>query len=135
MTTRIVDGVTRYAAAVVTPQATAVTAPARLDLPAYQGDDLFLTLTFTDPDDAPLDLTGWVFRSQIRTAVADEQPIVTAEFTATVTANVVVLHLTGAETTDLTPPSMVYDVQSVDSDGRITTWVRGSVPVTQEVTR
>lgn len=118
-----------------TPFAGTPTAPATLDLNVYQGDDKFLFLTFLDGDGLPEDLTGWAFRAQVRSAVADSQPTVAADFGITVDENVVTCHLTGEQTTGFDPPAMVYDVEGTDPAGRVTTWVKGRIIVDQEVTR
>lgn len=106
-------------------------APTVVDLKLYRGDDAYLAVTVTDEAGQPADLSGATARSQIRaswTATA-----VLAEFTATITGNVVYLLLGAADTLTLPSPA-VWDLQ-LDTPSGVKTIVGGQVRVTGEVTR
>ena len=112
------------------PPATITAQPATINLVIYQGDDFYLDLTVTDAVGAAADLTGATASAQVRlTAGAIDPPAAT--FTATITTNVIHLHLPTTESTKL-HSSAVWDCQIATPD--ITTLAAGTVTVTAQVT-
>ena len=112
-------------------QQTAGALPTQVDLILYSGDDFFLDVTVSNPDNSPADLTGAVILAQIRTNEASPTPL--AAFASTVASNVIHLHLPGASTETSTGVAM-WDLQ-MTKGGAVTTLVRGSVSITADVTR
>ena len=113
------------------PTAVVVSAlPTPIDLALYAGDDFRLDLNVADCYGQPADLTGLVATATIRTTRADTD--VLAEFTATIEANVVHLHLAGADTATLPTPA-VWDAQLAGAD--VTTLATGTIVTVAEVTR
>lgn len=112
--------------------ATAIDArPTTTDLYLYAGDDLKLTITVTDDQGAPFDLTGYTCEAQIR-ATADAPTSI--DFTTTVVANTIELALTSA-VTETAPAKAVWDCQVTSATGTVTTLTGGKVTVTAGVTR
>ena len=108
---------------------------ARADLSLYQGDTYKATVTVTNEDGSPADLTGYSAEAQLRTDVADKAPTVVADMTAAIRApNFVDLSLASSITDSLTG-RYAWDLQLVSGTGEITTVLAGKVLVTQEVTR
>jgi hypothetical protein len=108
--------------------------PATVNLALYQGDDMYLDLTVTDPDGSAADLTGATPKAEIRTAPSSD--VVAAEFVITgVSANTIHLHLPHAASAALGAGEMAWDCQLTRSSGDITTLAAGRVSVTGEVTR
>jgi len=108
--------------------------PDRADLQIYQGDDYAATVTVSNPDGTPADLSACTPRAQIREDVADEAPTVIVEIAATIAGSDVNLFIPHTDTT-LLAGGYVWDLQLTDGDGLITTVVAGKVRATQEVTR
>lgn len=108
------------------------------DIHVYRGDDLTVEFAFAEPAPnawtigAPIDLTGWAFTAQWRSAPDAEDPV---NFTTTVSAltGVVTIRLTEAQTAALSGDGW-FDLQGV-KDGETRTWVRGRALLTKDVTR
>ena len=93
--------------AVVPTTPAAVTGPYRLsvlpttiDLTIYRGDDFSFSLTLTNADDTPADLTGAAFTADIRKSSLSTAAA--GAFTVSVATNVVTLALSAAATAQLT---------------------------------
>src|SRR6516164_3981777 len=69
--------------------------PAAINISAYRGDDLSFTLTVTDTNNNPVDVTGWTILSQIRSKPDAADPPMAA-FATTVATSVITLTLTSA---------------------------------------
>jgi len=88
-----------------------------------------------------MNLTGWVFRAQVRPKNADTDAgaAALASFTCTIvsppTGGVVRLHLPKAQSALLAMPLAAWDFEGEDPGGTLTTWLAGAVNITQEVTR
>jgi len=107
------------------------TLPLAVDLVLYRGDDFYLDVAVTDDAGQPFTLAGYTPAAQVR-QTTDAAEIV-ATFVATVSTNVVHLHLTAAVAVGLTDG--VWDVQVTSAAGEVTTLAFGAVRVTHDVTR
>lgn len=107
--------------------------PVEQDLELYQGDDFPLAVTVNNPDGSPANLTGATALAQIRATASLTSPVL-ATFTATISGNVISLHLTSAMSTNL-PPSCVYDCQMTDVSANVTTLIAGKITVTPQVSQ
>lgn len=106
--------------------------PQVLDLVLYAGDGTSFSLTVTDPDAVPVNLTGTMI-AQIRVEREAEDPP-SAEFTIDLTdaaTGVAVLELTGVETHALITTAEkfvgVWDVQWTPDGGEPITLCQGKV--------
>jgi hypothetical protein len=103
-----------------------------LDLQIRQGMDVENTLTLTNPDGTPLDLTGCTLTAKMRrtptsTAVVFDTAITDA-------ANGVArLDLTAEQTADLAPPAWSWDLKLTDAAGKVRPLAYGHVVVVLEV--
>jgi hypothetical protein len=106
--------------------------PVQVNLLFYQGDDFYLRINVTDKLGAPIDLTAYTPKAQIRSSPGSG--VIQATFTASIVApNGVMLHLPSAQSV-LVASAAAWDVQITDSAGVITTIAYGSVSCTREVT-
>lgn len=107
--------------------------PLNVDLLGYQGDDLYLDVAVTDPDDgSPVDLTGHTAESQIRSTPPSTE--IMAAFDATIAGNIIHLHLPADQSSTVSPPA-AWDVQTTDTNGIVRTYAYGLVRMQQQVTR
>jgi hypothetical protein len=104
--------------------------PQVVNLILVQGDDFYLDLVVTNADGSAADLSTATASAQIRKSATD--PTIAAAFTASITTNVVHLHLPHAASAPLSS-SAVWDCQITTPD--ITTIAAGTVTVELEVTR
>jgi hypothetical protein len=113
--------------------------PGNASLSIYQGDDWTLLATFTSGG-SPVNLTGMTFAAEIRAGTADSAPsplaTITCAIVAPATDGKLLLSLSHDETLPLVPdPALLWDLQAQDSLGKVTTYLRGSVTITPEITR
>jgi hypothetical protein len=110
-----------------------VVLPTPINLTFYQGDDFYLDLTVTDPNNNPVDCTNAQPISQIRPAPDD--PNTLANLTVTVDAtthNLLHLHVAAADSAML-PLNSAWDIQL--SSPSITTIAAGTVTCNPQVTQ
>jgi hypothetical protein len=110
-----------------------VVLPTPINLTFYQGDDFYLDLTVTDPNNNPVDCTNAAPMSQIRPAPDD--PNTLAVLTVTVDAtthNLLHLHVAAADSAYL-PQHAAWDIQL--SSPSITTIAAGTVTCNPQVTQ
>lgn len=101
------------------------------DVRMTQGDSFVEELTFEDGESGAIDLTGYVFRSQLR-RTADNGLV--AEFAIVKAGSVVTRTLSPSVTAGL-DGTYVHDVQWTDPEGRIRTLLSGNFDIEAEVTR
>jgi len=101
------------------------------DVRIVQGDDFIEPITLEDGESEAINLSGYTFKSQLRRS-ADNGLV--AEFSISVSGNVVTRSLTSAVTTDL-DGVYVHDFQWRNPQGRIRTLLAGQFEVVPEVTR
>jgi hypothetical protein len=99
-----------------------------------QGTTFSTTITLTDDNGDPIDLTDYTGRSQMRKHYTSSNSV---SFTVSLggTNGVVSLGLTSTQTANLTPGRYVYDVEVVSSANVVSRIVEGIVTITPEVTR
>ena len=121
-----------------------------LTVVAKQGTTWVLTLTLTNADNSPVDLTGYSARGQIRPSYTS--PTVVASFTTSITDNVVTCLVPASITANVpayktsiaikTPPKWeevqgcyVFDIEIYNTDGYVERVAEGVWYVDPEVTR
>ena len=106
------------------------------DLSMQQGDHFEVTLRAKESVDAEVgvDLTGLVFRSQMRTEPGGAVLVEFAVDHSRLAEGYVTLTATGEQTAQVARPG-VYDVEYTDPDGRVWTILRGNISLTLEVTK
>lgn len=112
----------------------------KLDLLIEQGATFKQSLIVNDGSGAPLNLTGFTARMQIRASVeaADSLIELTTEnsrITLTPAQGRVDLLISATDTAGLTFESAVYDLEIVNAGGEVTRLVQGKVKLSREVTR
>ena len=111
--------------------------PGKLDLEMFQGATFTYQLTWSF-DGAPVDLTGFMARMQVRPTVRSD--VVELEFvdgdgiTLGGETGVIQLFADDAATESATPGRYVYDLE-LDSGSEVTRLVEGSFLISPEVTR
>ena len=109
--------------------------PATFYLGVYQGDtyNLPTTLTYSDTNATPIDITGWTFSSEIRPYAGS--PDLIGSFTVTVVdaaAGKINLSLSPAQTLAL-PHNCAYDVTATKPDSTVETILYGRIAVVKQV--
>ena len=105
--------------------------PAQLPLDIYRGDSYPLRLQFWDSNNAAVDLTGVVAKSQIRDRPAGTSII---DMTCVITLpNTIDVYLAATDSQNL-PAQGVWDLQLTYPSGDVRTPVAGPVMVTPDVT-
>ncbi len=118
------------------------------DINVKQGSTYKIVLTLTDPDENPLDLTGYTFEGQVRTSTSD--PTIQAPFTFEIltqtglTLGQVVCTLTATATRGIKLPEndgssrkltkMIYDIEGTNGD-EVVRWLQGAAIISPEVTK
>lgn len=106
--------------------------PPNLEWRVYKGDSAQMTLIVKDENDELVDLSGWVFRGQIRKSPKDEQP----EFTMTVTGTSTGIISIIIEDTTTLYPQMYFDIEGTYMEnGIVKTFVKGQILAEEDVTR
>jgi hypothetical protein len=107
--------------------------PAGVDLVMYAGDDFWVNIKVSDSTGAPVDLTPYTARAQIRSA--PRSAVVLGEFEITKPdTSTLKLYLPGAISKAL-PGLCAWDVQISDATDVVMTLAAGSLWVAPEVTR
>ena len=98
-----------------------------------QGTTFSTTISLTDDDDVPIDLTGYTGRSKLKKHYTSSN---SHAFTISLggTSGVVVLSLSANQTSNVVPGRYVYDVELIDSSNVVSRIVEGIITVTPEVT-
>jgi hypothetical protein len=111
-----------------------------LDLFIEQGSTFSYTLTLTDNVGAPLDLTGYTARMQIRQAVQAPNALISlttenGRISITPLTGVIELSIEAEATATLNFQNGVYDLEIESAGGIVTRIVQGAVTLSREVTR
>lgn len=104
-----------------------------------RGDDWTVKLVVRDADNVVIDITGYTYWLTLKSDVAEADPG-DAQVSVTPPAQdavqgTVYLTIPRAQTDLLTPGTYKYDVQQVDTTGRVTTLLIGKVRVVADITR
>jgi hypothetical protein len=99
-----------------------------------QGTTFSTSISLTDENGDPIDLTGFTGRSQLRKHYTSSN---SQSFTVSLNSSegTVGLTLTANQTSNLVPGRYVYDVEVVSAANVVSRIVEGIVTVTPEVTR
>lgn len=97
-----------------------------------QGSTYSVSISISNSDGDPLNITGYSSRAQLRKHYTSSNAVT---FQTSLSTGEVGLSLTSAQTALLTPGRYVYDVELIDSSNNVTRIVEGIVTVTPEVTR
>jgi hypothetical protein len=111
-----------------------------LDLFVEQGSTFNYTLTLTDNVGAPIDLTGYKARMQMRRAVQAQGSLITlttenGRIAITPLTGVIVLTIEAEATAQLNFQTAVYDLEIESAGGIVTRIIQGKVTLSPEVTR
>jgi len=111
------------------PPVTVSAIPVTINLVLYQGDDFYMDLTVKNSDGSNADLTGQTAQAQIRSSPGATD--ITATFIATISSNIVHLHLAHAEAAKVVGQG-AWDCQlvGVNTTTIAAGWVQGSAEVT-----
>lgn len=110
------------------------------DIAVYTGADYQQELVYSDPDDVPINLTGYTAQMQVRPSVAAADVIadLTTENGGITIAGVlgkITLALTNTQTAALTPGQYVYDIKLISGSGFESILLSGNFIVVEAVTR
>lgn len=107
----------------------------RVNIITRRGDTFRLEITFNDQLDAPLDLTGYVWKMDVRED-AEAPATILNDTDFTYSANESGMLTIGANATTMAGVVggiYVYDLQSTNA-GAVKTWLRGTFRVNEDVT-
>jgi hypothetical protein len=107
--------------------------PARRDLDVYRGDTWTHEIRFVDALENPVDVSAWVFASQVRRSWKGDI-VVPYSVDASAAAAGVVVFFVGAPDTELDPGSYRYDVERTQG-GVVETVLKGRLVVTGDITQ
>jgi hypothetical protein len=105
-----------------------------------QGADFRLQLTWREPDQTPINVSGFSAKMQVRTAKGAS----TAAATLSTSSGTIVLGgvngtilltMPASETGSLVPGAYIYDIELTDPSGVVTRLMQGSFTVDQQVTQ
>ena len=109
------------------------------DITCEQGATFNLVLTWRNPDQSPVDLTGYIGKMQVRASKADASAVLTLEtgsgITLGGTSGTVTLNASATATGALDAGTYVYDLELTSSGGNVTRLVEGAFTVSGQVTR
>jgi hypothetical protein len=106
----------------------AATLPAYINLGAYHGDSWAQTFRLLTAPDTPVDLTGATVQSWVINGDGTSTPL---QVTVGPDPGTITLELPVA---GLPVAAYRYDVEVTDALAAVTTWIRGSLTVQQDVT-
>lgn len=111
----------------------------RRHLTIPQGDTYRYLLTINGSDDLPIDLSGYTARCQFRATVASLTTLLDCSTSDYITlggsAGTLLLSIPDTVTEAWTFTTAVYDIEIIDSAGKVKRVVQGTVTVDPEVTR
>ena len=109
-------------------------------LTILKGATFWQRLVWKDSDGAPVDLTGYSARMQVRKTISTEAVVVelstsNGSISLQGVTGAIELHLRAAQTSALTGKAGVYDLELESADGTVTRLLYGDVTLSPEVTR
>ena len=114
--------------------------PGNYDITVYQGTTFSQVFTWKDQNDALINLTGYTARMMARTSVDAASPFITLTnanggIALGGAAGTITLSMSDADTSALALAKGVYDLEVVDTLGKVTRLLQGNLFVSAEVTR
>lgn len=100
-----------------------------------QGCTFATSVTVTDQEGAPIDLTGFTGQGQLRKHYSSATPAANLTIQITPFEGLVSLSLTANQTANVVAGRYVYDVELTDTYGVVSRIVEGIATVTPQVTR
>lgn len=114
---------------------------AKDNITVYQGSDYRRALEFKNESAVLMDLTGYVFRGQVRAEYSSASPVFSFSFTLrnqTTSPGLVDMLLSAADTAAVSIAkitSYIYDIEMVTASGDVKRIVEGKLNLHPEVTR
>ena len=109
------------------------------DILCEQGATFNLVLTWRNPDQSPIDVTGYTAKMQVRVSKSDSTAVLTLQtgsgITLGGTAGTITLNASATATNSLDAGTFVYDLELTSSNGTVTRLIEGSFTVSGQVTR
>lgn len=115
-------------------------AAATYDFEIEQGSTLLKPIVWKDSTGAPVNLTGYTAKMQIRQSVAStdvllEMSTVNGKISITPLTGTITLIFSAATTAAITWKRGKYDLELTSTDGAVTRLIEGQISVSQEITR
>jgi hypothetical protein len=112
----------------------------KLNIVIEQGATFNPVFTYTDENDALIDLTGYTARMQLRdkvasTTILDELTTENGGITLGATLGTIALLFTATQTAAMSYTKAVYDLELINTTSVVTRLLQGSVEVSKETTR
>ena len=111
---------------------------AQYNITIEQGATWRLSLTWKDVAGAPIDLTSYTARMQVRQAYGTADALLNLSSGAGITlgpsTGAITLTASAAQTAAIAARNGVYDLEMVAPDGTVTRLLQGSVTISPEVT-
>lgn len=109
------------------------------DISAEQGSNYLTTITYTDDDGDPVNLTGYTTRMQVRKFAGSSSPFITLTsgngLTITAGTGVIDMAITADALSAVPAGSYKYDLEIISGAGVVTKLLGGSFEISAEVTR
>lgn len=111
---------------------------AKNELTAFRGDDKDITIEVKDSDDNAVDISGWTIWFTVKKSAddADSDAVIGPKKVTSHTdasSGKSTVSLTNSDT-DLSRGTYIYDIQTDDGSGKITTWGKGDFTIMKDVT-
>ena len=104
-----------------------------------QNADWYLTVTWNDSSNNPINLTGYSAALQFRTSALATTTALSLTSGSGITlggsAGTIAIHATASQTATLSPGSYAYDLEMISGGGVVTRLISGTVLVNPAVTR
>lgn len=109
------------------------------DITCEQGATFNLVLTWRNPDQSPIDITGYTGKMQVRASKADPDAVLTLQTGSGITLGgvngTITLSASATATDALSAGTYVYDLELTSSNGTVTRLIEGAFTVSGQVTR
>jgi hypothetical protein len=117
-----------------------VTTPGAYNITVFQGTTFSRVFTWKDSDDAPIDLTGYTARLQVRASAQSEDVLLELtseddEITLGDEAGTITLTMDPDATDALDFDRAYYDLELESSGGQVTRLLQGAFRIADQVTR
>ncbi len=110
----------------------------RTNLEIYRGDDKTWNLTFRDSTGDSIDITGSTVWLTVKSSISDpdESALIQKQVTthSNPTQGETQISLLPVDTSDVSVGRYEYDMQLIESSGKITTFMRGVFSISQDIT-